>query len=153
MAIQSGLLFPIIALPTVLRFLLFPILIGIPTGLRFLFYVSIRYVRRRGVKLRDEESGATAHPATCTGEKKSQCWACDGIICTGCKVKRNDITAPRTTHHVTECYAVCTTCYLTKWSSQPSAEFLAAFHPTDLSKQHAECGLIKASGVVEVELC
>ena len=46
MAIQSALLLPIIALPTIFRFFLFPILIGLPTGLRFLLYVGIRRIPR-----------------------------------------------------------------------------------------------------------
>lgn len=134
---QSVMLLPIVAFPPLLR---------------LVFFIGIRYVRRPYLKLRDEELGPAEHPADCNGDKKSQCWACDAIICTNCKTKRFNVTAPRTAHHVTDCYAVCTMCYLTKWSAQPAA-LSEALHPTDLAKHHAGCGLAKLPASVNVELC
>ncbi|KAK0672346.1 hypothetical protein QBC41DRAFT_313649 [Cercophora samala] len=89
----------------------------------------------------------------CCGENKSQCWACNAIICDGCKAMVKGIPMPRTRHHITGCYAICTGCYLIKASSKPAA-FSAAFNPTNLSLQHHGCSLKQTSTIQEaVELC
>ncbi|KAK4200877.1 hypothetical protein QBC40DRAFT_224495 [Triangularia verruculosa] len=88
----------------------------------------------------------------CCGEDKSQCWACDAMICAGCKVLREKIPVPRTTHHITDCYAICTGCYLMKWSSKPAA-FSAAFNSTNLTVQHDGCSRKQTGTIQAVKLC
>ncbi|VBB76565.1 Putative protein of unknown function [Podospora comata] len=89
----------------------------------------------------------------CCGENKSQCWACDAIICKDCMAMVKGIPVPRTRCHITGCYAICTSCYLVKGSSKPAA-FSAAFNPTNLSLQHDKCSLKQTNTIQEaVNLC
>ncbi|KAM7215864.1 hypothetical protein V8F06_008720 [Rhypophila decipiens] len=90
----------------------------------------------------------------CVGKTKSQCWACEGIICDDCTTSRFNVPAPRTTNHVVHCVAMCTTCYLVKASSQPAA-FSATLNPTDLSHQHQGCKFEEKKRAMtgEVSLC
>ncbi|KAK4171645.1 hypothetical protein QBC36DRAFT_390992 [Triangularia setosa] len=89
----------------------------------------------------------------CCGKNKGQCWACDGITCDGCKEMTKGIPMPRTTHHITDCYAICTGCYLLKCSSKTAA-LSAAFNPTNLSLQHDGCSRKQTSTIQEaVKLC
>jgi len=68
-------------------------------------------------------------------------------------VNRSSIPVPRTTAHITGCYAICTACYLVKGTSQP-AKFSATFNPTDLSLQHHGCSNSNPTAVGKmVELC
>ncbi|KAK4444486.1 hypothetical protein QBC34DRAFT_415018 [Podospora aff. communis PSN243] len=173
---------------------MFP-LINLPTALRFAIFFAIRLLRKPGLKRKDlEQGGATSektqsieeevtklvekHPhysdlltvfetskgaaasehievmaEKCCWGQKSQCWACDGVICDSCKVMRSSIPLPRTTDHIAGCYAICTSCYLVKGTSQP-AKFSATLNPTDLSKQHHGCSKMQPKVVnKEVALC
>ncbi|KAM7183572.1 hypothetical protein V8F20_012573 [Naviculisporaceae sp. PSN 640] len=91
---------------------------------------------------------------SCAGKTKSQCWACEAVICEDCSVSRFDVPVPRTRHHITQCLAMCTTCYLITASSQPAA-FSATLNPTDLSRQHRGCKFEEKERTMagEVSLC
>ncbi|KAK0640823.1 hypothetical protein B0T16DRAFT_202587 [Cercophora newfieldiana] len=175
---------------------MFP-LVNLPTTLRFAAFFMIRLIRRPSLRRKDVERGEdmcekpttealeeevegllAKHPhycdlltvfreskgvaspehveilaQKCCVGSKSQCWACDGVVCEGCKVKRSSIPLPRTTDHVTGCYAICTPCYLVKGTSQP-AKFSATLNPTDLSLQHHGCSKNTPAVVPkEVGLC
>ncbi|KAK0616947.1 hypothetical protein B0T14DRAFT_538650 [Immersiella caudata] len=173
---------------------MFP-LINLPTTLRFAIFFAIRLIRRPRLKRRDLELGEAGHEMSqsledelmklvekhphysdlltvfreskgvvssehiemiaekCCGDQKRQCWACDGVICDNCEVMRSSVPVPRTTDHVTGCYAICTSCYLVKGTSQP-AKFSATLNPTDLSKQHHGCSKTKPEAMSnEVALC
>lgn len=50
----------------------------------------------------------------------------------------DNVKAPRTTKHLTDCYAICTGCYLLRGAGQP-APFFATLHPGNLALQRPTC--------------
>ncbi|KAF4982822.1 hypothetical protein FZEAL_1614 [Fusarium zealandicum] len=76
--------------------------------------------------------------ASCLAGQKSECWACERVICEGCKEQRPKIPFSRVEDHFVHCYAVCTICYLLSAPGQP-APFRSKWKKEDLELQHVNC--------------
>ncbi|KAF4471910.1 hypothetical protein FALBO_1171 [Fusarium albosuccineum] len=76
--------------------------------------------------------------SSCVNGKKSECWACERVICEKCKVQRETLQSSRVKNHFTYCYAVCTICYLLS-APGGAAPFQAKWNMKDLELQHVNC--------------
>ncbi len=114
--------------------------VPLPTPLRAVVFSTLRLVRSlvrsRETGFSDLEKGSCNH--SCSGAR-SECWACCTMICPGCQHRHRllGLKAPRTNHHIENCFAICTSCYLGKLSgAEHDACFTAALHSGGLSRQH-----------------
>jgi hypothetical protein len=92
--------------------------------------------------------------SSCIDGLKNECWGCDRVICDECTHHRSDIQSSRVKDHFSNCYAVCTYCYLMA-APGGAAPFQAKRNMQDLELQHINCCAFQKPLLVEedVSLC
>jgi hypothetical protein len=108
--------------------------------------------------------------SSCIDGLKNECWGCDRVICDVSKMRviidnilissqecthhRSDIQSSRVKDHFSNCYAVCTYCYLMA-APGGAAPFQAKRNMQDLELQHINCCAFQKPLLVEedVSLC